>query len=344
MKIVLAIVVFSVLVLFHELGHFLAAKASGVQVNEFCLGLGPTIIGFTKGETKYSIKLLWFGGACMMEGEDGEECSNPRAFTSVSKLKQGIIVAAGPVFNFILAFVFSVVFIALCGYVKPEVGKALEGYPAYDAGIQQGDVIYSMNGYKPHFFNEISVYLFFHGDEEIEVTYLRDGQKNSAMITPVYSEKDGNYMLGVQSTGIYEKGNAFEVLAYGCYEVKYQIYSTFQSLGMLFTGKVAMKEMSGPVGIVSYVGDVVEESSQDGAFYVFVNLLSITTLLSANLGIMNLLPFPALDGGRLLVIILEAITRKKVPAKIQENINLAGFALLMLFMVAVTVSDVSKFF
>ena len=155
MKFVVAIVLFSVIILFHEWGHFLLAKKNGIRVNEFCLGLGPTIVGFTRGETKYSIKLLPFGGACMMEGEDGES-DDQRSFNSKSPLARISVVAAGPVFNFLMAFVFSVILIGCHGFVEPVVKDVMEGYPAQESGITAGDRITKLDHKNIHFYEEVS--------------------------------------------------------------------------------------------------------------------------------------------------------------------------------------------
>lgn len=343
MSIVFAIIIFSLIIIFHELGHFLVAKKCDVKVNEFCLGLGPTLLHFTKGETTYSLKLLPFGGACMMEGED-EESEDGRAFNNKSVWQRFAIVTAGPIFNFIMAYVLSVILIGAIGYDTPVITGVMDGYSAEEQGMQAGDTIVSINNYRVHFYQEVSVYSFFHPGQEMKVTYLRDGEKYSATITPKYSEEDGRYLLGITGNYQREKGNVFKTLQYGFYEMKYQIYSTFQSLKMLFTGKLTVKDMSGPVGIVKTIGDTYDESVSSGAFYVIMNMLNIAVLLSANLGVMNLLPFPALDGGRLVFFIIEAIRGKKIDENIEGRVHLIGFALLMGLMVVVMFNDIYKLF
>ena len=176
------------------------------------------------------------------------------------------------------------------------------------------------------------------------MTYLRDGEKNTVVITPKYNKEDGRYLLGITGNYQREKGNVVDTLKYGIYEMKYQIYSTFQSLKMLFTGKLTVKDMSGPVGIVKTIGDTYDESVSSGAFYVVMNMLNIAVLLSANLGVMNLLPFPALDGGRLVFFIVEAIRGKKIDENIEGRVHLVGFALLMGLMVIVMFNDIYKLF
>lgn len=341
MKILLAIFIFSFIIIFHELGHFLFAKKCGIKVNEFCLGLGPTIFHFEKGETTYSLKLLPFGGACVMEGED-EESQDRRAFHNKSVWQRIQVVAAGPVFNFILAYLLSVVFIACAGYDAPVIGSVMEGSPAYEQGMKEGDVIKKLNHYPVHFYQEVRLYNFFHPGETVDVTYDRDGVEHTVTLTPEYQEESKSYLMGINGNGQRQKGGVAETLAYGAYEVKYQVTVTFESLRMLFTGKLTLDDMSGPVGIVKTIGDAYDQSARDGIFYIIVNMLSIAILLSANLGVMNLLPIPALDGGRFLFLIVEGVTGKRLSEDLEGKINFVGFALLMLLMVVILVNDVKK--
>ena len=156
MSLIIAIIMFSFIILFHELGHFLLAKKNGIRVNEFCLGMGPTLFGVTKGETKYSIKLLPFGGACMMEGEDGES-NDDRAFGNKSVWARISVVAAGPVFNFILAFILAVILISCIGIDRPVVSEVMEGYSAEEAGLKENDVIVKINHKSVHFYREVKI-------------------------------------------------------------------------------------------------------------------------------------------------------------------------------------------
>ena len=341
MKIILAIIIFSFIVIFHELGHFLFAKKCNVLVNEFCLGMGPTILSWGKGETKYCLKLLPLGGACIMEGED-EGSDSDRAFTNKTAWERFQIVFGGPLFNFILAFIMAVIFIACIGVDMPDITGVMEGYAAEEAGMQAGDTIVKLGNYRVHFYKEVTVYTYFHTGESIDVTYERDGQRYTTTLVPKLDEESGRYLLGIYGNSARTRVNPVLCLAYGLDEVKYEIYLTFESLHMLFSGQAGIQDISGPVGIVSTIGDVYEESLQDGIFYVFINMLSIAILLSANLGVMNLLPIPALDGGRILMILIEVIRRKRVSVEVEGAINFAGFALLMLLMVVVMYNDIVK--
>ena len=341
MKIVIAIIIFSIIIIFHELGHFWLAKANGIRVNEFCLGLGPTIVGFTKGETKYSLKFFPIGGACMMEGEDGES-NDDRAFGKKSVWARISVVAAGPVFNFIMAFVFAVILICNIGYDLPTLAGVSEGYAAEQAGLKEGDLILKMNGRKIHFSRELSAYTQFHQGETVTVTYERDGERYTTELTPSYDEDLGYYIYGFLMSGERTKGNFFDTLKYSVYEVKYWISVTLNSLRMLVAGQVSVNDMSGPVGIVDMIGEGYEESVSYGYFAAFLQMLYITIFLSANLGVMNLLPLPALDGGRLLFMIVEVIRGKKVDPEKEGMVHLIGMMLLFALMIFVVFNDIRK--
>jgi regulator of sigma E protease len=343
LKIVIAIILFSIIILFHELGHFLLAKKNKIRVNEFCLGLGPTLIGFTKGETKYSIKLLPFGGACMMEGEDGDSTTDG-AFNSKSVWARIAVVAAGPIFNFIMAFVFAVILIACVGYDAPKLSGVMDGYAAKEAGLQSGDSITKINGKNIHFASEIGIYGYFHPGETWNLVYERDGKNHSATLVPKYDEKSKAYLVGIQYNFPREKTNAIGTLKYGAYEVKYWIDVTMESLKYLVTGKVSVNELSGPVGIVKNIGDTYDQSKSEGALIIVMSMLNWAILLSANLGVMNLLPIPALDGGRLVFLIVEAITRKRIDSDKEGMVHFIGFVLLMGLMVVVMFNDIRKLF
>lgn len=343
MKIIIAIVIFSIIILFHELGHFLLAKANGIRVNEFCLGLGPTIIGFQKGETKYSLKLLPFGGACMMEGEDGES-ADERAFGKKSVWARISVVAAGPIFNFIMAFIFAFVLLWNAGYDLPVLVDVSEGYPAEAAGMQAGDEIIRINNSRIHFFKDISVYTQFHPGETVTVTYERDGERYETELTPLYNEEYGYYMYGFKGSTEYYHGNVLETLQHSVYEVKYWITVTLNSLKSMVLGKVSMNDISGPVGMVDMIGDSYEASVSVSYYEAFLQMLYITILLSANLGVMNLLPFPALDGGRLLFMVIEVIRGKRVDPDKEGMVHFVGIMLLLVFMVVVLFNDVRKIF
>ena len=194
MGIVLAIIVFSFIVIFHELGHFTLAKLNGIQVDEFCLGLGPTIFGKEIKGTKFSLKLLPFGGACMM-GEDDAENLAEGSFNSKSVWARISVIAAGPVFNFILAFIMAVILVGFVGYDKPVLSGVTEGYAAEEAGMQEGDELLKINNSRIHLWREVSIYNAMHQGESAEITYRRDGETYTVTLTPKQDEDTGYYSL-----------------------------------------------------------------------------------------------------------------------------------------------------
>lgn len=429
MNIILAIVIFSLIILFHEFGHFLLAKINKIRVREFTLGLGPTIVGFTKGETKYCLKLLPFGGSCVMDEDIEADSTDERAFNNKNVWQRLSVVAAGPVFNFIMAFVFSLVIILIIGYDRPIVNYVTEDSAAYEAGLLEGDVIKKVNGKRVKLSREVSFEQDINPSETMELLVERtvDGKTTEETIT-VTPEKEEKYQIGIyiesDSTDIYgftegspaeksglltgdtilavngievkkdtdivsaieqsgggeliftierageqseiavtpefvtvyshgfytdtnlsrEKNGIFKAIEYSFYEVGYWIKTTIKSLKMLVTGQVGLDQMSGPVGIVSVIGETYTESKQDGWLYVFLNMTNLAILLSANLGVMNLLPIPALDGGRIIFFLIEGITGKRLPQKIEGIIHMIGFALLMLLMIFVVFNDIIKIF
>ncbi len=342
MKIIIAIIIFSVIIIIHELGHFLLAKKNGICVEEFSIGLGPTIFGVQKGETKYSIKCLPFGGSCMMLGED-DGSSDPRAFGSKSPLARFSVIFAGPFFNFILAFILSLFVIGFGGADPAVIGTVDEEGGAYEAGIQSGDRILRLNGSRIYNYREISLFNLMNTDDpDVEVTYERDGETNTVVVHRTKTES-GGYLFGVTMTKDY-KQNAFGVLKYSLLEVRYQIKSTITSLKYLISGKASVNDMSGPVGIVNMIGDTYEESKSYGMMAVVLSLLNFSILLSANLGVMNLLPLPALDGGRIVFILIEMIRGKRIDPDKEGMVHLVGIVLLLALMVVIMGNDIRKIF
>lgn len=344
MKIVIGILIFSLIILIHELGHFILAKKNGICVEEFCIGFGPTIVGFTRGETKYSIKLLPFGGACMMLGEDDDEEANldPRAFGAKSVWARMAVVLAGPVFNFILAFLLSLIVIGCVGIDKPVIGAVKKDGGAQAAGIQAGDKILSIDGEGVTVYREVANIDLFSRGTEIEVKYERDGAEYTTKVTgtPVggTKETDFGFLMGEGRT----RTGFFETIGYSINEVGFWIKTTIKSLGTLFKGRASVNDMQGPVGIVGAISSTYERSMQDGVFYVFINMVNIAILLTANLGVMNLLPIPALDGGRFVLLVVEAIRRKRLNPRIEGTVNIVSFFALLGLMALIMFNDIRK--
>ena len=342
MSIIVALLIFGLLIFFHELGHFIFAKRGGIGVTSFSLGMGPAILKKKIGETEYALRILPFGGSCAMVGED-QESDAENAFNKKGVWTRISVVAAGPVFNFILAFVGSIIMVLCIGVDKPVISEMIEGYPAYEAGVRAGDEIISMNGRNIGVYRDVSMYIQLHQGEVIDLIYERDGERYETTITPKMDE-DGYYLMGITG-GAYSKcENPLEVIKYAGCEVGYWIHMVFDSLKMMVSGQVKREDVGGPVRIVSMIGDTYEQSAAISGFAVFINMLNMIIFLSANLGVMNLLPIPALDGGRLLIMLVEVVTRKRVPEKIEGFIHMAGFAVLMALMVLILFNDISLMF
>jgi regulator of sigma E protease len=426
-NIIIALIIFSILVVFHEFGHFIVAKKNGVVVLEFSVGMGPRLLSrVAKSGTRYSLKLLPIGGSCAMLGED-EDNTEEGSFNSKSVWARMAIVFAGPFFNFILAFVFSVIGIAIAGTDMPDVVDIDKNSAAYEAGLRTGDRIVNYNGASIGVGREIYLEEYVNplDGEPIKVTYIRDGQENTIEYKPdsadrymlglTYTESsrearidsvskdssmdmqgvragdviiaiDGNeissgtalskyldanppsdkemtitikrngrtiditakpMMTTVYSSGfVYnlqrEKQSVLGVLKYSFIEMRYEINMVLKSLKMLVTGKVSANEVSGPVGIVNVIGDAYSETKSEGFKVTALALMSLAVMLSANLGVMNLLPIPALDGGRILLYLVEIITRKPIPKDKEGMIHFVGFVLLMMLMLFLVFNDIRK--
>ena len=342
MSIIVALLIFGLLIFFHELGHFLLAKRGGIGVTSFSIGMGPAIWKKQIGETEYALRILPFGGSCAMIGEDTES-DEENAFNKKGVWTRISVVAAGPIFNFVLAFVGAVIMVLCIGSDKPVIAEMMEGYPAYEAGVRAGDEIISMNGRKIGVYRDVSMYIQLHQGEAVELVYARDGERYETTVVPKMSE-DGYYLMGITGGAYTKCENPIEVVKYAGAEVGYWIHMVFDSLKMLVSGQVGREDVGGPVRIVGMMGDVYEESAKIGLFAVFINMLNMVIFLSANLGVMNLLPIPALDGGRLFILLIEAVTRKRVPERIEGYIHMTGFALLMGLMVLILFNDISLMF
>lgn len=437
--IIIAILIFGLLVLIHEFGHFIFAKKFGVTVNEFSIGMGPRIFSrVAKSGTRYSIKALPIGGSCAMLGED-EDNDEEGSFNSKPRWQRFLIVFAGPLFNFLLAFVLSLIVIGFAGtdpstvtYVQGEKAPSAEikqeaPSNAYKAGLRTGDKITKFNGAWISIGRELYVeeYTDPIDKEPITLTYERDGKKKTITYKP---DKENKYLLGISyssgasapvisqvtkdsamakagvlakdevekingtpissgeeinkyleehpldgsevtfvlkrgsktftakvkpvKTNVYSTGFAYNLqrerqgffgtIKYSLVEMRYEVFTVLKSLKMLVTGGVSANEVSGPVGIVSVIGDTYKENSQHGFGITLLALLNLAIMLSANLGVMNLLPIPALDGGRLLIYIIEAITRKQIPKDKEGMIHFIGFIILMALMVFLVFNDVRK--
>ncbi len=348
-SIIAFLIIFSIIVIAHEFGHYAIARRNGIRVNEFDIGMGPTLVHWQRGETEFCLKLLPVGGACIFDGmngleqEKGEELDE-HAFPNAPVWGRIATVFAGPFANFIIGYIFAIIIVAFCGTDLPVIQQIMPDSAAREAGLEAGDTILKVNGESIHVYREVSLISAMNYGEPLTITYSRDGIKDTVTVTPKYSEEYGRYFIGLQGAGEYMKCNPVQVFSYGFYEVEYWVRATIKSLGTIFTGHFSKDDLSGPVGVVKIVDDTYTEAKSYGISSVLLSFLNITTLLSINLGIMNLLPLPALDGGRLVFLLVEALRGKPVPPDKEGLVHLAGFIALFALMVFVLFNDISKFF
>ena len=363
-SIICFILMIGLVIFIHELGHFLVAKRNGVGVTEFSIGMGPALHSWVKGGTKYCLRLLPLGGYCQLLGqealfnedlsEEAEEIDTDaeHAYCNKSVFQRISIIAAGPIFNFLLALLLSVVVTALVGFTPSAISGVADGYPAQEAGLQAGDLITKINDEPMHFFKEVSLYLTLHEGETVNVTYVRNGETKTAELKPVYNEEEARYMIGITSAPRRDCRNAGEIFKYGFYDFGYNCGLVVKSLKILVSGKGSLDDLSGPVGVANVVNDIVEEVEQDTAgesffvraYWVLINILNFAAFISANLGIMNLLPIPALDGGKLLLLLVEAVRGKPLSRKTEGIITIIGVVLMLLLVAVVFFNDIRKVF
>ena len=340
MTIVYAIIIFLLLIFVHETGHLLSAKMTGIRVNEFALGMGPKVFSFGKGETRYSFRAIPFGGYCAMEGED-EESEDPRAFGNKPARVRALVLFAGSVMNILLAIVLLSMVIFSGGVPTRVLATVGESTPAFASGLRAGDELIAINGAPVSDWNEISPLLSEianadkEGDPLLTLTVLRDGSEETIK-THFYKEDDGSLKVGI--TPVFARNPAFffKSFYYGVRATLLMGKMMYNVLGDLVTGKAGMDQLTGPVGIVVVVGE--------SARYGFIYLFQLTALISLNLGIVNLLPFPALDGGRLVFLVIRKITGKAITDQVEGRVHLIGILVLFAFMALITLQDIERFF
>ena len=338
MTIVYAIIVFLLLIFVHEFGHLISAKLCGIRVNEFALGMGPRLFGFTKGETKYSFRAIPFGGYCLMEGED-EESDDPRAFGNKPAKLRALVLFSGSLMNILLAVVVLSMIIFSMGVPTRVLADVGEKMPAYSAGLRPGDELVAINGMPVKEWEDISPILnsvATEGEETpLTLAVIRDGTERT-IATHLYTNENGELKLGIMPTYAKSPGLFFKSFFYGARATFLMGKMMYEVLGDLFTGKAGMDQLTGPVGIVVVVGD----TARLGIEY----LMQLTALISLNLAIINLLPFPALDGGRLIFLVIRKVTGKAITDKIEGRVHLIGILVLFAFMALITMQDIGRFF
>ncbi len=351
--ILIAILIFGILIALHELGHFAAAKACGVRVNEYSIGMGPLLIQRKRGETDYSLRLFPIGGYCAMEGED-DDSDDPRALNRQSFWKQFIIFVAGAAMNFLTGLVILLcLYAGAAAFYTNEIVELNPGFPnAGEDGLMVGDEIYKINGERIYIRSDVATILEYKSrGDTMEMVVLRDGKKlTRTLYKQTYTADDGQEYraFGFSYGGLVEATPGLK-LKYAWYNALDYVRLVRLSLQMLITGAAGVKDLSGPVGIVSTISEMGQETeAEEGFAAALENVFFFGALIAVNLAVMNLLPLPALDGGKILILVVDAIAmllfKKKIPQKFETVINAAGFVALMGLMLFVTFNDVVKLF
>lgn len=325
-----SIFVFGLLILFHELGHFFACRASGIEVLELAIGFGPKLLGWRKDKTDYSLRLFPLGGFCRMLGESPEEAGRPGSFTEKSTGRRAFVLAAGPAMNLLLSLLlFFIIFFFFIGVQQPDstvIGAVLPETPAAAAGLQEGDEITAIDGEAIDDWTGLVKAIEKRPGEEIALTAKRGGEIKKFQLTAL-ADPDGSGKIGVSP--LLERYRVWGALGTSFERFGMIIASIFQ----VITGGAPL-DVTGPVGIIKIVSDVAETG--------IINLLWLTGLISISLGLINLLPVPALDGGRLLFVLIEALRGRPLDPEKEGLIHFIGFLLLIALILLVTYNDLIR--
>lgn len=370
LKILAALFIFGIIIMIHEFGHFIVAKWMKVRVNEFAIGMGPKLVSWGKGETQYSLRLLPLGGFCAMEGED-EDAPTPAAmggnadrekatdaapspngsFAEKPVWRRVLIVVAGAFMNLVLGLVILV--IAFGCFVRPAndgnvyfnsvtVAQLPEDAKSYQTGLRPGDTILKVDGDTVITDMDLSMMMQSDADGVFDITVRRNGQiteLKGVTFPLVKDEESGARYLQYEFSVLGIRRTLLTTVTQAVKMEGTMAVMVWRSLGDLLTGTYGLNDLSGPVGTVDFIGDAVSQASSTEGVY---NLLQLVALITINVGVFNLLPLPALDGGRLLFLIFEGITRKKVPAKFEGIVHFIGLILLFGLMIVVTFSDIRR--
>lgn len=319
-------------IVFHEFGHFIVAKSVGIKVHEFSIGMGPKLLHKKGKETEYFLRAIPIGGYVKMEGED-ENSDDPRSFSKKPVGSRILVVAAGAIMNFILAIILFTIVSYGMGTPTNTIEEVIIDSPAYTAGLKTGDKIIKINDKEVKSWKEIVKHISdSNSEEELNIVVLRDSEEISLKAIPEFDKETERYVIGIKPES--EKG-FFQALKGGFETTGTMLGLMFKFIKMLFRGQVKRGDLSGPVGVIYTVGEAAK--------YGFINLLYITGFISVNLGFFNLLPIPALDGSRILFMLIELIRGKPVNPEKEGFVHFIGFILLMLLMIMVTYSDIVRF-
>ena len=348
MFIVIAIIAFGILVGIHEFGHFAAAKSLGVKVNEFSIGMGPAVWKKQKGETLYALRCLPIGGYCAMEGED-EETDDPRCFTKQPAWKRIIILCAGSLMNFLLGLALVlVIFAQAAGFNSTIIASFAENSP-YEGpdGLQVGDEFYSVDGHRTYFSGNVTLYLSRSASEEHDIVVIRDGEKvelENFRFVP-WEQPDGSMKYGFTNKVV--PASFGNVIKYSWYTAIDFVRQVWLALSDLVSGLLGLDDLAGVVGIVDMINDVGSETAENEGWGVaLMDVGYLVAFIAVNLAVMNMLPIPALDGGRVFFVLLNGVvalvSRRRIPARYEGYVHAAGMVLMLGFMAVIMYNDIAR--
>ncbi|WP_250278626.1 M50 family metallopeptidase [[Clostridium] colinum] len=356
MSLIITILIFGFIILVHEWGHFIVARKSGVFVEEFAIGMGTKLWSKEKDGTLYSVRLFPLGGYCKMKDEDSAS-DDPDSFSNATMPKKFAIIFAGAFMNFVLAFAIFIGITFFSGTATTTVREVTEGSPAQEAGIQPKDVIYKLDGKKIRNFEDLTFQISRLKEEQnksLELIVKRDGQKIKFNIKPEFDKNNNRYLIGISPVlkngllakdieGI-EKNTFFGTIRDGYNNMIFTIKVTIIGVFDLFSGQIALKELTGPIGITPVIDKHYETAMKVSVSATILTMLNIMALLSANIGVFNLLPIPALDGGRIVFLTIEAIRGKPISPEKEGMVHFIGFVILMGFGILIAFKDVINLF
>jgi len=332
---IIALALFFLLIIVHELGHFLVAKLVGIKVREFSVGMGPLVVGHRRGETLYALRLLPLGGYNRMAGMEPDDLDDPRGFNRKSVAQRVAVIASGSLMNFLLAvLLYAFIFLALgLPSNSPVIGRVLPGYPAEAAGLQAGDRILAVDGRPVTSWQELVVMIHQSPGRELRLTVVRNGQSLFVRLTPEFDPQTQAGLIGIEQA--IARLSLPAALWQGLRQTGLMLFFTVAGFGEMLLGRVPV-DLVGPVGIVQMVG----QAAKFGA----ASVLGFAAFISLNLGLINLFPIPALDGSRLIFLAVEALRGRPVDPHKESLVHLVGFALLVLAILVITYRDLLRLF
>ena len=370
MSVLITLIMLSLIILAHEWGHFMAAKACGVTVLEFAMGLGPKLISKQKGETLYSVRLIPLGGFCKMAGEDGESengdapdapdaqdgqtDARQNVFYSKPPSRRAIILAAGAAMNYLLAFIVFLFLYLSTGSPALEIKSLAAGFPAQKAGLLPGDRILAVDKTKVNIWDDFTFALgMLPNEAPFDITVLRGGKKITITLARAYSQDDGRYVIGL--TSVFKSGflngassdgavriGFFESAKFAFFQIFFTVRASLALLAQMAAQGLLADAFAGPIGLTTAVGTVYAETSKIGFLEVFLQMAQLLALISISVGFFNLLPLPALDGGRLLFVFSEVLFKKRLDPSKEALVHFVGFALLILLAAIIAGNDILR--